>query len=837
MSANKKNNKKNRRNNYKIEALEPRLMMDAEVSQWEAEDSSFTSINSGNIKTWLNYSLENVAQKDSATGSLEHILVQDALESEIEVASIDSEFNEIMKKVKRKFSNAVSDLREDLVKKYKEIHDVDDDKANKAVDSMSLSANQIVNKIGSISNVEGWSITCHALSAESVAFTVKKSGTNVVDDLQGIVTEKSNLSVEIFDRNSFGLTKGEDNVRYRASFDIVFDINSNEYLKNEDYQVETLFHELPLLARPATYGGIVLGCWADSDPTAEFDNPDYTIGIRHVNGKKEFVETADFDFVLSSMTPGAVCRFGGDFASIYGKALKYELVGGQWRWRDATDSDPNSANNIVINKVMNYLANADIGLIVSKLSALSKWKSDCQYVTENNLEPLFKNDMNGLLSQNLSENINLSSMLGQILGQNISSLNQLSMFIEGDKTIDLDMAKGILVIPFNLKFKTPDSLNFSKSYVSLITDQIEEMGFAVQSNLPLDCESTASLDFNLIVNLKLPITAKGSHSAEDIGIQNYNLTGAVVVAPKEIGFEEKFHNDGSFIIEKNSTSNEVNFAKSTSYKDVLNVANAFKDCVYYDNTRGLIALYDVKNPFKLSGHDAIQSARLSEMGLLNVSSTKKGCVLKIDINKLDKTESLDFTLKVGDKEYPFEDFYCEENLDDLASALMSVIASDDELVSKKIYVQAISEGGSDYLFISEGSVGELECDGDNLIQGGVIDAYVAISSQLGIEKVSSDVEISFELNVSGSSKIETIKIGQDKLSVTKNVSEIAQVINEVLASQMLDKEVDEQIRLILSLNKKIMFIGSCMNYESIETNNKMSYTVTLSRCITDLKNL
>ena len=32
MSANKKNNKKNRRNNYKIEALEPRLMMDATIA-------------------------------------------------------------------------------------------------------------------------------------------------------------------------------------------------------------------------------------------------------------------------------------------------------------------------------------------------------------------------------------------------------------------------------------------------------------------------------------------------------------------------------------------------------------------------------------------------------------------------------------------------------------------------------------------------------------------------------------------------------------------------------------------------------------------------------------
>ena len=37
MSTNKKNNKKNRRNNYKIEALEPRLMMDASVNDWNDE--------------------------------------------------------------------------------------------------------------------------------------------------------------------------------------------------------------------------------------------------------------------------------------------------------------------------------------------------------------------------------------------------------------------------------------------------------------------------------------------------------------------------------------------------------------------------------------------------------------------------------------------------------------------------------------------------------------------------------------------------------------------------------------------------------------------------------
>ena len=49
MSANKKNNKKNRRNNYKVEALEPRLMMDG--NQWgdEIQSSVYYAVGSASL--------------------------------------------------------------------------------------------------------------------------------------------------------------------------------------------------------------------------------------------------------------------------------------------------------------------------------------------------------------------------------------------------------------------------------------------------------------------------------------------------------------------------------------------------------------------------------------------------------------------------------------------------------------------------------------------------------------------------------------------------------------------------------------------------------------------
>ena len=76
MSANKKNNKKNRHNNYKIESLEPRLMMDGDsddnptILQWMNEvekfDDSYLLMNlSGN--SFKNKEIDGliVAKEDS----------------------------------------------------------------------------------------------------------------------------------------------------------------------------------------------------------------------------------------------------------------------------------------------------------------------------------------------------------------------------------------------------------------------------------------------------------------------------------------------------------------------------------------------------------------------------------------------------------------------------------------------------------------------------------------------------------------------------------------------------------------------------------------------------
>ena len=79
MSANKKSNKKNRRNNYKIEALEPRLMMDATIASWENEASSFSVLPTTNVINWLNETFQNV----SSTAVRKRLAMIKTLEQEV----------------------------------------------------------------------------------------------------------------------------------------------------------------------------------------------------------------------------------------------------------------------------------------------------------------------------------------------------------------------------------------------------------------------------------------------------------------------------------------------------------------------------------------------------------------------------------------------------------------------------------------------------------------------------------------------------------------------------------------------------------------------------------
>ena len=88
--------------------------------------------------------------------------------------------------------------------------------------------------------VNDWSISFKAdgSNPDVIIFTVSKNGTRTIkDDLDAFVARDSNINVNLE-------CQTKDNVVYSAKFDIFFDINSSEYIKNEEYDVKTKFHQI-----------------------------------------------------------------------------------------------------------------------------------------------------------------------------------------------------------------------------------------------------------------------------------------------------------------------------------------------------------------------------------------------------------------------------------------------------------------------------------------------------------------------------------------------------------------------------------------------------------------
>lgn len=770
MSTNKKNNKKNRRNNYKIESLEPRLMMDATIASWENEATSFTAtaLPTTNVDNWLLETLQNVSKVDPSAGSKSSVQVKDVLDSKID----SGDYEEIRKKIVKKFSDAVTAFKKEKIKEYKAANsDASDKDAENAVAGQLFKASDIVAKMSAFGRVNDWSISFRAdgSNPDVIIFTVSKNGSRTQDDLDAFVARNSNLNV-----NLESLEK--DNVEYSAKFDILFDINSSDYLKNEEYDVKTKFNQIVNVVDgrdKAIFGAIELKSVEDSGTSGA----DYAVGIKTDSTNSGILsQSADFDFKLDSADAK---KLSGDFDIIKNKHLKYTYANNSWKW---SAEGASVAENNQIDSLMQGLASSNMGLIVSKLTALSMWLSNCQNITENNPGPLFKNDMDGLLAQNLSENINISSMLGLILGQNLKSLSDLSKFVAASKTIEKN--GDVLTIPLKFELSKIHDSELNKdveisSKVSLLTQKIEDFGFTIKSSDSLNCTSTASLEFTLEANLAHDPFAKSSNKLEDIGVNDSSINevfnAPVVVASDAIGFATNATSDGVFKVDVAGTVKDVDFVTGGNFITKLSYTVTDISGCYHDAGKGINVFYS-SNDFKFLSEEPSGTAILSEFGLLNAKSTA-GTIIKVDWSDFDPDEELCIKLKdASGKTLTIDEFYCEEK-GDLASAIMAAIADEGSIKGASVYL--ISDGTGDYLVFSNlnWSVESLKCDGDSLVDS-IKKGFVVVSSQLGIEKPAGNVEISFTLDSAAPIKV---TIETKNLSAVKNVTEIAQVINDAIA--------------------------------------------------------
>ncbi|MDY6263115.1 MAG: calcium-binding protein [Fibrobacter sp.] len=518
---NKSNKKKSTRGKYKIEALEPRLMMDGEESSpmdkdWCEEVHSFDHL----------YNLMNAvgALKDNrieglyiARGeSLEAASYKTLLDIRNDVSWWGGEGSEILS---QRLTKAVDKVKEDIVSKLKKSTSTDDE---------ALSVEDAYKRIGSSI------VTLKVETGNEVSYYAELFGNRIkinllfdmkvtTEWLKDFVADVEDSTYKADVSNLFGVEADfefrEYKEKYRASFFLDGDLNTG--LESESSLLLTVdFDEKKNDA--AKFGVLELNGDADADA-------DLTLGAKISVFAKGFkiqsVSSADFDFSIKNPEQFSDDSAEKVFIDENSITLKKDFADAAAIWSDASIEKYNDIT---------------MGKILGKLRELSSAITEAQ--------AKFRADVGGILSQNMNELTGLACMLNDVLKAQPQSIQQLVTVINGSDysvnnnvVVSLDN-NGNLVIPFDLKYieyvldekgkiKEENGKKVIKpncNYAVAINQKKFEKDFGgmnVLVNDGLTVDSSATMSFKLIVPFKeLPKAQEESELKDfDIGENDAKL--------------------------------------------------------------------------------------------------------------------------------------------------------------------------------------------------------------------------------------------------------------------------------------------------------------------------
>ena len=507
----KKNNKKNStRKNYKIESLEPRLMMDAAASQWLEEIDSIALSNTAVTALGDNnfYSRANWDSKGDVTG----LYLQDEDSGEVETVSKAGFIDAVKDKTKGsiKATDTINIIKKNLKQAVENANGgktPSKDSDGNWVDNNEISAQDILNAF-----VRKFGSATYQETEEDYSLSVDAVG--------------NQISVMMSD---FGLGISPDKFGpYIANLGESYNLESEYDFRGVNQRIQC---SLNLDGSKLTDNGLVASRYATAlfDENPEAETKYGVLGLIADQGQPE-VDLYEGTFVRVTNATSAI-EYGDGILGVFDYAL-----------RDANTFNSGLSTNLDLtilesgmywnNPVVAGFGEISMGKILCKLQELSSKLAEIQ--SEMNTKTIKGVDFGGVLAQNANSLLNLTAMLEGVLNSSPKTVQELILALNGSKYKSASVAVSVdanenLIIPFHLFLDGTNNVVGKKDDgTDLLSNQFDVaiskenlsalFGLEVLINDSVKIESKATLDFSLIVPLRDVSVADAENSLEEIGV-------------------------------------------------------------------------------------------------------------------------------------------------------------------------------------------------------------------------------------------------------------------------------------------------------------------------------
>lgn len=656
----KNNNKKNKkisRKNYKIESLEPRLLMDATVSQWQEELDSI-----GTIATHVEQSDFNSVSSSNKNNEIEGLLVKVSGSTDYRKATIGDVLSEKMFTNRRlvspsKILGKVADDIKGIIAKHatsttilteQKVLDYFEKEVGKGQskqisvsDLMSVNVRHpwalpssvpvnvnVVNQISySLDISNGKLRVCGVAFDHCVVEGELPSGYHLLDDsssnsYRADVNEKLGLEASFKD-----VGVGQ---HYEFSFELDGLKRTDDANLNSSRGISIQFNEeldttvSPSAGEEAKTG--VLGLVGDTDVYADL-SVGYSLNSSNFGLYLKSGVSADLLFDIRD-------RGNFDFDIHFNPGLVHY-------WKGFNEADGNWSDSVVAK-----FNDITMGKILGRLQQLSMRLAEIQSGGEESI------DFGGLLAQNANTLLGLTSMLEDVLNGSPKTVQELITLLNASAYQDKDNyplsqasidSDGNLVIPFHLfldernnvvgiddvtkkdKCKNEFDVSIAKNALSKL------FGIDVVVNDSVKVKSSATLVFDLVVPLVEYPPVELYNTLEDIGIDGTKKLESIVCGNVVYGNDVTYDDFGGKGLSNHVTNEVVASLKSK------NTSATFYEIIGLSN----YAIYTT---------DTIEDTIPEDYPELRNTSWKSGYVVNMSGSSCTKVSYSGKELKVHDKD-------------------------------------------------------------------------------------------------------------------------------------------------------------------------------------------
>ena len=593
MSKNKKSmkNSKKRVNNYKIESLEPRLMMDGNLDGWNQEIlSAQAAINSSDVNSDI-YVSASEEWRNSYVETLQHLNGEDYEQARASDIVAEGSFNNIFAStnsaIAKDFKNALRETVKDwLTAKKIDLYEVVENESQSVKYKYLFDIPSSISSSATLSSIKEFVLTAMAdsddnsldyqsnqylFASRSVDANTKKEFREFVDS----VKKKCKLDTEIFtasdvyshwvySSSEYTVQLAQSNV---ANDSLLFEVSKNAFATLKGKDIAKFRTDI------TDFSGVSVKLGLRDKDNLRFE------GQMHVqidgddgNLERKEIDSASVTAYFRQLNSGDLKRnFGygeeggpnGDPDEIVranGRALALESSG-VGNYTAGVDSNGDSFHEgelefSVKNNISLGVTNASASYYYDQGTKTWSWVDSAQNPIESitklenfRIGPVIQklSDLAYWLHDNSTVTKNNPAPLfmddfGGLLNQNVSEMAEFSALLNGILSTKLTSLNDFLPlidgnpdVDFNanvlkLHFNL-QGLKVETKSVSLLTDQLKKMGFEVADNQSLNLDVVRSLKFDLVVKLDDSLDLKGDTNVQDaLGVDTEKAIGSVIGA-------------------------------------------------------------------------------------------------------------------------------------------------------------------------------------------------------------------------------------------------------------------------------------------------------------------